>query len=227
MSYSWLLFDLDNTLFDFDQSERYALRHTFAVHQLPYQPDYLATYHRINKACWEAFENGEIDQQTLREVRFKRFLAAIDCPADPNQLGATYLKTLASTEFVLPGARELLDNLQQQFQLVAVTNGLKEVQRPRIRQSKMAHYFREIIVSDEIGVSKPHAEFFDYTFSTIGHPAKTEVLIIGDNINSDIRGGLNYGISSCWYNPRQIANPTTLQPTYEVQHLKEIAKILK
>ena len=106
--------------------------------------------------------------------------------------------------------------------MALVTNGLKVVQRPRIAKSQTGHYFQAIVVSEEIGASKPGRTFFDYTFQQIGHPPKSEVLIVGDSLNSDIQGGNNFGIDTCWYNPAKKYNESAIKPTFEIQSLQHL-----
>lgn len=227
MPYTHLLFDLDNTILDFDRSESDALQRTFSDFSLPYEQASIDLYHQINKACWLAFENGELDQQTLRGLRFEKFLEAMEVKKDAHRMSEAYLQYLGNTAFWIDGAQQLLDQLRPDFKLVMVTNGLKDVQWPRLRQTKLVDYFETIVISEEIGTSKPSSDFFEFTFDQINHPAKSKTLIIGDSLNSDIRGGNDFGISTCWYNPNQKSNPTTVQPKYEIANLNALGNILK
>ena len=226
MPYHWILFDADNTILDFDRSEREALGEALSERGIPFEDSYHHAYHRINKACWLAFERGELSRDELRVQRFELFLKEIGHRAEAGSFGVSYLQHLSKGSFLIEGAMEQVQRLAKQYRLALVTNGLKEVQRPRIAQSGLGPYFQTIIVSDEIGHSKPNASFFEYTFDQIGHPPKEEVLIIGDNLNADIRGGAEFGIHTCWYNPRQEENKLGVSPTYEVAELQKLDTFL-
>ena len=223
----WILFDLDNTLLDFNQAETYALQNTLERNGIAFNTSTHEAYRKVNHACWRAFEDGKLSKEKLRTQRFDLFFEAIDWRGgNSTRFSEQYLDHLSETSFPLDGGIPLLQELQQNYQLAIVTNGLKEVQRPRLRNTGITDYFKAIIVSDEIGSAKPQKDFFDYTFNEIGHPKKEEVVIIGDSINSDIRGGKNYGIKTCWFNPKQKQNETEITPDYEIQHLFDIKKLL-
>ncbi len=165
-------------------------------------------------------------KEELRSRRFELFLAEIGKKAAPEVVGAQYLSYLGDTDFILPGALDLLDALKPSYHLAIITNGLKEVQRPRLRKAEVIDYFNTIVVSDEIGHSKPNPSFFSYTFEQIRHPPKEEALIIGDSLNSDIRGGNQYGVDTCWFNPAQKENESENRPTYVIDDLAEIKQII-
>lgn len=226
MTYQWILFDLDNTLMDFDQSEKKALQLAIEELDVPYLERYLHIYHKINKKTWRAYEDGDITKAELRSARFIHFFKAINLKEDPLAFGNRYLYYLSQTPFMMEGAMELLDAIQARYKMAIITNGFKEVQRPRLKKMALEDYFETIVVSDEIGVSKPDAAFFEYTFEQIEHPPKKEVLVVGDNINSDIKGGHRFGLDTCWMNPARNRNNAGIKPTYTIQHLEELKKML-
>lgn len=227
MRYPWILFDADDTLFDFHRSARHALALTLAHFKITPQADHLQTYEYINKAAWAEFERQEINALELRKVRFERFLDAIGEWRDPLEMNGHYLAELSRTEFLLEGARELVEEcLVKKFRLGLITNGLKEVQRPRITKARMETYFDVIVVSDEIGVAKPHSGFFEHAFVEMGQPEKAEVLVVGDSLSSDIQGGNNFGVDTCWYNPKKAGNSSGHAPVYEISHLNDLKKII-
>ncbi|PHN07633.1 YjjG family noncanonical pyrimidine nucleotidase [Flavilitoribacter nigricans] len=225
-SYDWLLLDADNTLFDFDRCEGQALQLALAEHGVPFADDHHPTYNVINRQCWRDYEEKKITKEELRLRRFELFFNSIGVSLDPDQFGRNYLVHLSTAAFLLDGALETLGKLQANHQLALVTNGLKEVQRPRLEAGALNGFFDVIIVSDEIGYAKPHAPFFEYTFEQIGRPEKERVMIVGDNINADIKGGLDYGIDACWFNPGQQDKPHDIQPTYEIQNLSQLLSLL-
>ncbi len=222
MKYRWLLFDVDNTLFDFDAAELKALAHTFPQFGHAYTSEIGEAYHRINRELWQAFERGEITAVQLRTTRFQRLFQTIGFQADPAAFSDVYLGNLATFPDLIAGADELIPRLSRTHQLALITNGLSDVQRPRLAASPIGGYFTAVTISDEIGVAKPDAGIFDAAFTAMGQPAKSDVLIIGDSLTSDIRGGVDYGIDTCWYNPAGKSNPNGLTPTYEICHLQEM-----
>lgn len=226
MPYSWILFDLDNTLYDFDKSSRFALEQTFSEYKIEFNLKNEQLYYQINKDCWTAFENGEMDFETLRSIRFERFAKAIGHSLNPEKMADLYLHLLSETDFKIDGAVTLLDYLKPKYKLAVVTNGLKEVKRPQLSKPEIAHYFQAVIISEEVGIAKPEAGFFEHTFNQIGNPEKSEVIIIGDNLNSDIKGGNNFGIDTCWFNPLGHKNNSSIKPTYEIRQLSDLPIIL-
>ncbi len=226
MAYQWLLFDADNTLFDFDRAAAQALKGAMASFDLEMKPHFQGIYRTVNKQCWEAFERGEIDQKTLRSQRFELFFEKIGLSADPQLFSKRYLEYLADGGHMIEGARELLEHLTGSYSLALITNGLKEVQRPRIRKARIGGMFHSIIVSDEIGSAKPHTAFFDFTFEQIGTPAKEAVLVIGDSLSSDMLGGLQYGLDTCWYNPTSKPAAPHIQPTFQIRRLADLLEFL-
>ena len=227
MKYSWVLFDADDTLFDFSKSARHAFAETLEQHGIPFQPAHFQTYKSINDEAWRAFELGQITAMELRKVRFEKFLNAIGEYRDPLEMNAFYLQLLSKTKFLMEGAVQLVEALlAKNYHLGLITNGLKEVQRPRISNAGMAHYFEVIVVSDEIGVSKPHAGFFEHAFSMMKSPAKDQVLVVGDSLHSDIQGGNQFGLDTCWLNSNAAANLTEIQPIWQIRRLEELHDIL-
>ena len=163
----------------------------------------------------------------LRRIRFERFLDAAGEYRDPMEMNGHFLHELSLTKFLVPGAEGLMNELlEKNFRLGLITNGLKEVQRPRIAQASMEAYFEVIVVSDEIGVAKPHSGFFEHAFGEMGQPNKTEVLVVGDSLQSDIQGGNNFGVDTCWFNPKKSANLTAHQPTYQIEKLEELKNFI-
>ncbi|MCB0586226.1 MAG: YjjG family noncanonical pyrimidine nucleotidase [Phaeodactylibacter sp.] len=224
--YHWILFDADNTILDFDRSEREALRKALAELSIPFENNYHQAYHRINKDCWLAFEEGKISRAELRLRRFELFFKEIGQSAECESFATRYLFHLSQTDFLVDGAIAQLRRLAPRYQLALVTNGLKEVQRPRISKAGLNEFFPTIIVSDEIGHSKPNPSFFEYTFEQIGHPPREKVLIVGDNLNADIRGGAEFGIHTCWYNPAGQENGLGVSPNYEINQLQKLSSFL-
>ena len=224
MTYQWLLFDADNTLFDFNLAEVKALENTFADFSYSYNGTTGDKYRAINKLIWEQFEKGEITAADLRTTRFLRLFEAVGIEAKPEPFSENYLRHLANCGDLIDGAEALITQLSQNYQLALITNGLADVQRPRLAASPLKPFFETVTISDEIGIAKPDPGIFDVAFGQMGYPQKTAVLIIGDSLSSDMQGGLNYGIDTCWYNPNGKA--TVLPVTYNIQKLSDLLTIL-
>lgn len=224
MNYSWLLFDADGTLFDFDLAEKLALQSVLQHLNRPFTDDTFASYKTINRQLWQAFEQGQIKQSEIKTQRFASWLEFLNINADVESVSHHYVHQLAMQGPLLEGALELIQHLSPHYKMLIITNGLKEVQRPRFEASIIRPYFEEIIVSGEVGVAKPDTGIFDIAFEKMDNPDKTEVLIIGDSLSADMQGGLNYGIDTCWYNPQRAA--TSLSLTHIINNLSELEDIL-
>lgn len=224
--YAWLWFDADGTLFDFNRAEGIALRNAFQSVSAPFQDEYLATYRRINQQLWEALERREITQSALQVRRFELLLEALQLTCTAEQIGTAYIEHLAACAELIDGAQEVLHTLRGKSQIGIVTNGLQAVQRGRLANSTIRDYIADLVISEEVGASKPKAAFFDAAFARFGHPAKSDVLIIGDSLSADMRGGVDYGIDTCWYNPNGAARPADMPITYEIAHLSDLLDLL-
>jgi len=225
MKYVWLLFDADGTLFDYDHAEETALKNTFAQSGFIYQLEYLNIYKTINSKFWKEFEKNTIQRDGLKTERFKALFNELKIYADPFSFSNIYLNNLSLSTLLLEGAEEICRILSKRYNLAIITNGFKEVQRPRYESSSLINYFKEIIISDEIGAAKPEKEYFDIAFERIGNPAKSTVLVIGDSLTSDIKGGLDYGLDTCWYNPNGLISGNN-KIKFEIHSLKELLSFL-
>jgi YjjG family noncanonical pyrimidine nucleotidase len=225
--YPWLWFDADNTLFDYNRAEATALQYTFSTLSLPFEASYLDVYRRLNQTLWQALERREITQAILRMRRFELLLEILQLDGSAEQISDIYLEHLAVCAELNEGAYEVLETLSKTSQIAILTNGLQSVQRGRLERSPIKPFLREIIISEEIGVAKPHAAFFEVAAARTGNPPKRDILLIGDSLTSDIRGGVDYGIDTCWFNPSGEPKPEELTITYEIRQLRELLEILE
>lgn len=226
MPYTWLLFDADGTLFDYDRAEEKALLATFQQMHIPYQPAYGPLYRRFNAEVWEAFEAGKISAERLRVERFTRLLDATKIHADAVEFSARYLLNLSHGTDLMPGAVETLQALRPIYQLALITNGLKDVQRLRLERAGIAHFFEVIAISEEIGAAKPNPAFFNALFAQLGNPPLEQALVIGDGLTSDIQGALQYSLDACWYNPQHLPPQPRYPARFEIHHLEELPALL-
>lgn len=228
MKYEIIIFDADETLFDFRKSERVAFENTMLEFELEYDENHhLKIYHEINTAIWKEFEDGLITQEKLKFERFIRLADRLDTRFDEVEFANSYIKHLSYASFLYDNSLELIDSLHKDYRLSIVTNGLKDVQDNRIRKSIIAKYFEDIVVSEEVQVSKPDPKIFEHALNNLNYLDKSRVLLVGDSLTSDIQGGINFEIDTCWYNPNRVENKTTIKPTYEIANLLELKDILK
>ena len=225
--YKFLLLDLDGTLYDFDKAEDKALADLIASWGLSAcsQKD-IDAYHFFNDACWKALEKGEITKERLKVKRFEDFLNYLNFKHDPALAGEEYVDFLSQNGFLLDGAEELLRALSQCYELYAVTNGIEKVQQGRWKASGIGRYFKDMFVSDSIGIAKPNLGYFEHVFANIPGFNKEETLMIGDSLSSDMKGGINAGIDTLWYNPKHIEKPADMSITYELDDLGKIKEFL-
>ena len=227
MKYKVILFDADETLFDFKMAEKQAFLRALEEYKLDVdKEESLKLYSQINKHIWEEFERGEITADRLRVERFERFSKKIKIDFDAVSFSKAYAKFLGEGAYLFDDSVEVIDYLSKKYKLVLVTNGLKDVQKSRISKTPLKDYFQELIISDEIKISKPDPRIFDYALDKLDHKDKSKVLMIGDSLTSDMQGGINAGIDTCWYNPNHLENKSGLNLTYEIHSLNELKEIL-
>jgi len=226
MKYRWLLFDADGTLFDYDRAEGAALRDTFELLGLHYEARYATVYRKINGDIWLDFEKGRITQQRLRTKRFELLFDAFQIDCDAAVFSPRYLESLASYADLVDGAEDVVRELYGQAGLLLITNGLSDVQRSRFARSPVMQYFADVVISEEVGAAKPAPEIFDVAFAKMGYPEKEDVLIVGDSLTSDIKGGNLYGIDTCWFNPDRKPRDPEVRSRYEIGELSELLDIL-
>jgi 2-haloacid dehalogenase len=220
--YTWLLFDADGTLFDYDKAERAALEQALAHAGVSFEARHLAAYREINQGLWLRVEKGELTPGVVKVRRFELLLQALRIAQAAEDFSATYLECLANCSELVEGAAAALAALHKAYRLAILTNGLTVVQRGRLARSVIRHHISDIIISEEIGAAKPAKAFFDTAFARLGNPSKREALMIGDGWVSDIQGAVQYGIDACWYNPGRRPRPTGCAITREVASLREL-----
>ena len=223
--YPILLFDADNTLFNFDAGNRRAFSETCRVCRLPDTPELFRVYEQSNAEMWSAFDRGECTKDFLVVERFRLFLERAGLQADPVLCNKIHLDTLATNTVLLPHALEVCRTLAQTHKLYIVTNAVAAVQKARLAASDIRPYIPGAFISEAAGASKPSKAYFDYVFSHIPGIARENCLLIGDSPSSDLRGANNYGIPCCWYNPQGLARPDGLRIDYVIRDLTELLPI--
>lgn len=226
MPYPYLLFDADNTLFDFDQAERNAHLLLCRAHGLAFSEEGYQLYHKCNADLWRDFDRGLCTKEYLLVERFRRYLAITGERADPEALNRDHLRALGEGAMLLPGAEELCRVLSRDHRLYLLTNAVASVQKTRFANSAIAPYFQGAFISEEVGVGKPDPAYFDYVFHAVPGLARDNALVIGDSLTSDIQGANNAGLPCCWFNPKGQPRPQGLRIDYEIRTLEELYAIV-
>ena len=215
-AYDWILFDLDNTLLDFTSVSKRAFDELSQIYEFGDHGSY-EKYHQINAKYWHYFEKHKINAHDLRYGRFREFLQSIESNADYSVVAEKYLRLLIDHSQWIPGAEKVLRQLSTTHRLGVITNGLKEAQHGRLEKHDMKKYFEHIFISEELGVSKPHQDFFLQVHQTIEHPEKHKVLVIGDNPKSDILGGNKFNYHTCWFNYHSSAKHPKIKANFKIE----------
>ena len=221
-----ILFDLDNTLLDFNWAERNALLHTLPSLGIEPSEAVIRRYSELNLAQWKLLELGKLTREEVKLRRYKLLFEEIGSDASPHEAVKIYESYLCQGHCFLPDAEDILKTLCSSRQLYLVTNGTAAVQKGRIESAGLSRYFRDFFISEEIGYNKPFKEYFDYCFSHIPNFHKESCVIVGDSLSSDIKGGKNAGIQTVWFNPALSQPDFDIQPNYEIHALKELLTIL-
>ena len=221
-----VLFDLDDTLFDFHKAEKIALTKTLVHFGIDPTEETLALYSAINAAHWKRLELGEISREEVKVGRYRELFKTIGVECDPVKATAYYESMLAIGHYFMPGAPELLEELYGKYRLYIVSNGTAKVQEGRIGSSGIAKYMDGIFISQILGANKPDKQFFDICFAEIPDFSLSETVIIGDSLSSDIKGGINAGITTVWFNPKGIENDNDIKPDYIIKELSEVPGLL-
>lgn len=227
MNYDLFLFDLDDTLLDFSESEK--LSFNIALKSLGVKSDIdllFKTYQTENRLLWKLFEQAQTTKEHLKVERFRKTFLAHKIDVNPDTASERYLEALPETVVLVDYAVEICDYLSRKGELGIITNGIHHVQTQRIKNSKISPYISFVSVSEECGFAKPDVRFFDYSTKMAKKFSKGSTIIVGDRLEADIEGAHKFGIDSCWFNPKKAFNELPLSPTYEIFHLSDLHKII-
>ncbi|SOC41531.1 YjjG family noncanonical pyrimidine nucleotidase [Ureibacillus acetophenoni] len=226
-NYEIIIFDVDDTLFDFAKSEQAAFHKVFDQYNLVGSLAlYKKSYKEISKVLWGELENGKMNLGELGSERFRRLFEEHALDLDASLFNQEYLKFLGEQSHLVQGAEKVVKGLSHK-RLAIITNGFTNVQTARINNSPLKDAFEQIIISESAGFQKPQTEIFDYAFDQLQITDKSNVLMVGDSLTSDIQGGNNFRIDTCWFNPTQKENHTSIKPTYEINQLESLLEIIK
>lgn len=221
-----LLVDIDNTIMDFDECSKGAIRQSMNMTGIPFDENMLDRFIEHNAHMWELLEKKEITRQELLETRWQLFFEKENIDYSGTEFEAVYREELKKQHVLIDGATELLEYLSNKYPLYIATNGVRATQERRIAGAGIMKYFRDCFISEEMGADKPSAEFFDRCMERMGNVSKENVMIIGDSLTSDIGGGDEYGLATLWFNRYNKENTLGVHCDYVVENLKDIMDIL-
>ena len=225
-AFTHVFFDLDHTLFDFEASKRTAFASALGEAGIDDWESLLPVLSQVERPLWHALEEGELTLSTLNDDRFRGLVDVAGLDIDPAPLAASYLDWLGQSGGLLDGARALLDDLAGTHTLAMLSNGYSSVQRARLVNFDLAHYFDSVVISDEIGFAKPDGRFFTHALDKAGSPPIDSVLMVGDNLRSDIAGATSAGLATCWYNPGGAEAPADQVIDHTIDHLDQLGPIV-
>ena len=227
--YKYLLWDIDGTILDFHAAEDYAIKTLLKKYRLGMpSKDELKLYAEINRKYWQKLERGEMTKPEILVGRFREFFETTGRnPSCAESFNDDYQLSIGDCIVFFEDAKETLLEEKGKYILAAVTNGTKVAQDKKLSLSGLDKIFDSIFISEDVGFEKPNKEYFDFVFKSLGITDKSEVLIIGDSLTSDIKGGYLSGIDTCWFNPEHSENTLNIPLTYEIDSIRQIDKILK
>ena len=223
----FLFLDLDDTILDFKQAERIAISATIRQFGVEPTEEVLHRYHLINKWHWEQLELGKMTRDQVLEGRFGQLFRELGVDADAEKCARTYEKNLSVGHYFLPGAEEAVDVLHRKYRLFLASNGTASVQKGRMTSANLYRFFEKVFVSQEIGHNKPSRAYFEGCFPQIPGFDPKRAMIVGDSLSSDILGGINAGIKTCWVNPGHAKAPAHIQPDHEIEALHQLPRLLE
>ena len=221
-NYTWILFDADDTLFHFDAFN--GLKRMFSQYGVSFTEHDYKEYDIINARLWIEYQNGTINADQLRSQRFHLWAETLSYSSQ--ELNSAFIAAMAEICTPLEGAISLLNSLKGKVKLGIITNGFTELQQTRLERTGLHEHFELVVISEQVGFAKPHRGIFDHTLAIMGHPAREQVLMVGDNPASDILGGINAGLHTCWLNRHNKPLPEGITPHYQVSSLAELECLL-
>ena len=226
MRYAYLLFDADDTLFDFHKASSRAFANMCRAQGIPFTEELYQLYHAINVELWAAFDRGELTKDFITLERYVRFLRSAGLDRDPAACNRDYLSALGERVYPLPHAEEVCRELRARgHRLYIITNAVASIQRSRLRGSVFAGLFEGAFVSEEAGAAKPSPAYFDYVARQLPGLSPSNALVIGDSLTTDIQGANNAGLPCCWFNPAGKPRQAGLRIDYEIDDLRKLLDI--
>lgn len=225
MKYDIILTDIDNTLLDFSADAKHALELTLTKRGLPFDDTEWKIYHDINDALWKAFDEGKIEKSQIYPERFRRYLEVRGIDGDYRECNVAYMNHLAQGNHQYPDSRKLLEALRAMgCEIYGATNGETTVQTTRMNTSGLRSLFDGMYISEQMGSQKPAKEYFDMIFAEIGEEKRKRAIMLGDSLSSDMQGGRNAGIATCFFGSPEKADGRC---DYVITELMQFVEIVK
>ncbi len=227
-SIKYILWDIDGTLLDFELAENTAIRECFKDFNLGNCSDkQLKDYKKINNKFWNQLENGKISKKEVLEGRFVEFFLKNGIDTDiASEFNETYQIWLGNIVYYIKNAKETVLALKTKYKQYGATNGTIVAQEKKLAKSGLDKLLDDVFISEKIGFNKPSINYYKAVFEKVGSHNLEEYIMIGDSLTSDMQGGINAGISTCWFNPNKKQNDKKLNIDYEINNLKEVIDIL-
>ena len=223
----FLFLDLDDTILDFKKAEKLAIRKTIESFGAEVTDEILHRYHLINKAHWEMLERGELTRDQVLVQRFAVLFSELGIQVDATACARAYEKNLAIGHYFLPGAEEAVDRLSKKYRLFLASNGTASVQKGRMTSANLYRFFEKVFVSQEIGYNKPSFDYFNACFAQIPGFDPKKAIMVGDSLTSDILGGINAGIATCWVAAADTPAHPTIRPDYRIESIAQLESLLE
>lgn len=227
MTYDYLLFDADDTLFNFDAGSRAAFCEAMAEHGIAASDADYDAYAAINLALWKRFEKGEIEKELILTKRFLDYFVVSPYTADPLSVNESYKRAISHQNILMPHALEVLKELKARgYRLFIITNGDAAIQHKRLAESPITPLIENVFISEEIGHAKPSPLFFEAVERAIVGFDKARALVIGDSESSDMLGAQNAAIDACYFSPSGNDLPDGIMSKYKIRALTELLTLL-
>ena len=230
IKYHHIFFDLDHTIWDFDKNAEETLHELYGIYRLRelglHSADlFIATYTRNNHQLWAEYHTGRITKNQLREARFKKTFLDLGMEPEIIPLGFEddYVLLCPTKTNLFPDAHETLQYLQSKYTLHLISNGFSESQGTKISKTNIGRYFQHVIISEVIGVNKPDKAIFEHALS-LAQTTKEKSLMIGDSLEADVYGALNFGMDAIYFNPTRLDKPEDVP--LQISSLKELTLLL-
>ena len=223
----FLFLDLDDTILDFHKAERIAISKTFRQFGIEPTREVLERYKTINIAHWQMLERGELTRDQVLLRRFEALFEEYGMNCDAEAVARSYEANLSIGHFFLPGAEEAVERLSKKYRLFLASNGTAKVQAGRMTSANLYRFFEKVFVSEEMGHNKPSKMYFDLAFAQIPGFDPSKAMIVGDSLTSDIKGGINAGIRTCWVNPKGLPGDPAIPADYQIPSLAHLESLLE
>ncbi|MBQ8604786.1 MAG: YjjG family noncanonical pyrimidine nucleotidase [Oscillospiraceae bacterium] len=227
MLYNCVLLDFDETLVSFKESETLSITKVYNKYGVPATEENIQLYHEENERLWREFEKGNIKKKDIQKNRFNKVVETFGLKAGmADQMNRDYVNYLKNSAILFDGAIEFLEDIEDHVTIAIVTNGIEAVQQNRLKLSRVIDFADGVFTSEKMGYNKPDKRIFLNALKTLGIENHKKVLVVGDNLQSDIKGGINAGLDTCWVNFENVENTTNIKPKYTAYDFTQLKNII-